>query len=122
MSSRPMSSLVCLDVGNLIRVLTARHCLLEVSSALEYFVQPRIDSELASPVHDVGEGENVGDQRDNRHDQIGVRVIDRLRGEHRIILEGGNNLSKHAPQGERKCPVLNPAAFIPQQICHRRSQ
>ena len=77
---------------------------------------------LLRAVHDVAECEHVGHERDDRHGQVHVRIVHRLHGELGLILEHGEHLREHAPDGERVGAVLNPAALVPEEVRHGRGE
>ena len=87
--------------------------LLPIAGALKDILLVGVAAELLGTVGDVDDRGDVGDQRDDRDRGGGAGVERGVRHKDGLLLEVGEHLGKHAPNGQRKGAVLDPAALVP---------
>lgn len=87
--------------------------LLPIAGALKDILLVGVAAELLGTVGDVDDRCDVGDQRGDRDRGGGAGVERGVGHKDGLLLEVGEHLGKHAPNGQRKGAVLNPAALVP---------
>ena len=96
--------------------------LLPIAGALKDILLVGVAAELLGAVGDVDDGGDVGDQCDNRNRGGGACVERGVRHKDGLLLEVGEHLGKHAPNGQGKGTVLDPAALVPDKGRHGGGQ
>ena len=77
---------------------TTCHGLTILLGANPDLVSVRIDVHLLGTIDDVSESQDVGRERDDRDDEVDVRIVDRLHGEDGVVGEHGDHLRANMHQ------------------------